>query len=333
MILIIKAKIMAKIAFICYPRSSFVKQDYKSLSKHFKVEKVDYNSAKDAARMIGPIWRSNIMLSWFASGHSFAAVMLCKILGRRSVVIAGGYDVAFEPKINYGQYTLSWHKKIHADFVLKNADIILAVSEFTQTEVLSRAKPKNVMVLYNGVDVDKFRSKGEKENLVITVASGSGNVIALKGLNAFLGAASQLPEVEFLVLGLSKEDRDKLEAKSTENVELCGYVSHEELVSFYQRARVYCQLSYRESFGVALAEAMACGCVPVVTDRGALPEVVGDTGFYVPYGDEKATAEGIKNALRSERGAIARKRIEDMFSLREREKGLMESIEKLYLSK
>ena len=84
---------------------------------------------------------------------------------------------------------------------------------------------------------------------------------------------------------------------------------------------------------MALAEAMACGCVPVVTDRGALPEVVGDTGFYVPYGDEKATAEGIKNALRSERGAIARKRIEDMFSLREREKGLMESIEKLYLSK
>jgi len=78
---------------------------------------------------------------------------------------------------------------------------------------------------------------------------------------------------------------------------------------------------------------MACGCVPVVTDRGALPEVVGDTGFYVQYGDGKATAEAIGNALISDREAIARKRIEDMFSLREREKVLIELIEKLYLSK
>ncbi len=185
------------------------------------------------------------------------------------------------------------------------------------------------MVLYNGIDVDKFRPKGEKENLVITVASGSGNVITLKGLNAFLGAASQLPEVKFLVLGLSKEDRDKLEAKSTENVELCGYVSHEELVSFYQRARVYCQLSYRESFGVALAEAMACGCVPVVTDCGALPEVVGDAGFYVPYGDERKTAEGIKEALRSKRGEMARNRIEEKFDLRKRERELFRLIKSL----
>jgi len=320
---------MTQIAFIFYPRSSFVKQDYESLSKDFYVEKIEYNSAKDAARMIKPIWRSNIMFSWFASGHSFAAVMLCKILRKRSVVVAGGYDVAFEPEINYGQYTLSKHKRTYADFVLKNADIILAVSEFTQAEVLARAKPKKIMVIYNGVNVDKFKPKGEKENLVITVASGSGNVIKLKGLNAFLGAASQLPNVEFLVLGLSEEEIIELESESGENVELCGYVSHDELVGFYQRARVYCQLSYRESFGVALAEAMACGCVPVVTDRGALPEVVGDTGFYAPYGDETATSEGIKKALTSDKGAMARKRIEDKFSMSKRErelKGLVKSL-------
>ena len=195
-----------KIAFIYYPRSSFVKQDCESLSSHFYVEKVGFRYPRDAIRMIGPIKRSDIIFSWFASGHSFAAVMLCKILRKRSVIIAGGYDVAFEPEINYGQYTLSRHKRMYADFVLRNADIILAVSKFTQAEVLARAKPKKIMVIYNGVNVDKFKPNGEKENLVITVASGSGNVIKLKGLNAFLGAASQLPNVEFLVLGLSEEE-------------------------------------------------------------------------------------------------------------------------------
>jgi len=47
---------------------------------------------------------------------------------------------------------------------------------------------------------------------------------------------------------------------------------------------------------------MLCECVPVVTKNGALPEVVGDTGFYVAYDDERDVAEGIKKALKSEKG-------------------------------
>ncbi|MHA1664403.1 MAG: hypothetical protein ACTSVW_01050 [Candidatus Njordarchaeales archaeon] len=52
---------------------------------------------------------------------------------------------------------------------------------------------------------------------------------------------------------------------------------------------------------------MSCCCVPVVTRRYALPEVVGDTGFYVPYYDPKSTAEAIKKALRSNKGMEAEK--------------------------
>jgi len=81
---------------------------------------------------------------------------------------------------------------------------------------------------------------------------------------------------------------------------------------------------------MALAEAMACECVPVVTNNAALPEVVGDTGFYVPYGDSKATAEAIKRALKSDKGKEARERIKNMLSLEKREKELIKIIEKLF---
>ncbi|GAF92264.1 unnamed protein product, partial [marine sediment metagenome] len=70
-----------------------------------------------------------------------------------------------------------------------------------------------------------------------------------------------------------------------------------QLLSYYQKAKVYCQLSYYESFSVALAEAMSCGCIPVVTDRGALPEVVDNCGFIIPYGDVNKTVNAIKKAL------------------------------------
>jgi len=98
------------------------------------------------------------------------------------------------------------------------------------------------------------------------------------------------------------------------------------LLHYYQKAKVYCQLSAHESFGVALAEAMSCCCVPVVTRRYALPEVVGDAGFYVPYNDPKATAEAIRKALKSNKGRKARERIKKYFSIKTREKRLIEEI-------
>ena len=75
-----------------------------------------------------------------------------------------------------------------------------------------------------------------------------------------------------------------------------------------------------------MAEAMACECVPVVTNKGAIPEVVGETGVYVPYGDAEATAEGIKRALESTIGKMARKRVKEMFTLDKRRRELLKAM-------
>ena len=52
----------------------------------------------------------------------------------------------------------------------------------------------------------------------------------------------------------------------------------------------------------------------------SLPEVVGKTGIYVPYGDARATAEGIKIALSMDKEArlLANQRIIHNFSLTRR---------------
>jgi glycosyltransferase involved in cell wall biosynthesis len=331
---------MTKVAFIYYFFSPFIRQDYEIISRHFEVEKVNFRTPRDIFKIARAIFSSDLTYAWFVSGHSFLAVMLSRILHKRSIVVAGGYDVAFVPEMNYGQYTRGRVRRMFADYVLKNADVILAVSNFTRGEVLDRAKPQIIKVIYNGINTDMFFPGREKEDMVITIA-GSGyhlgdvlsdtkNMINLKGIETFVQAAEHNPDVRFLVMGLSDKGVEILKEKySLPNLELHGYASQEKLIDCYRKAKVYCQLSYRESFGVALAEAMACECVPVVTDRGALPEVVGDTGIYVPYGDEKATANGIKNALKSDKGALARERIENRFSLQERERALIEAMESL----
>lgn len=327
-----------RMAFVYFHPSSswipsFIEQDFKILSKYYNCGLLNFRGLTDFYKILKLIILSDICFSWFASGHSFIAVVLSKLFKKKSVVVAGGYDVADSPEINYGLYTLGLMKKMRANFVLKCADLILAVSNFTKEEAIAQSKPKRIIVLYNAVDIEKFRpegSIGKKGDMVITVASGLGDVIKLKGLDVLLKAAELLPHVEFIILGLTSENKQALKNMILSgNVKLCGYMNQEELLTYYQKAKVYCQLSYRESFGLATAEAMACGCVPVVTDRGALPEVVGDTGFYVPYGDEKATAKGITSALESNKGALAMKRIEEKFSMRKRERALLEVIQSL----
>lgn len=322
---------MMKIAFVYYDSSSFVRQDEEILARHFEVTRVNYRRSADIFKILASVLKCDASFSWFASGHSFVAVLFSKLLGKKSIVVAGGYDVACVPEINYGQFTLSRSRRFMTASSLRHADLVLPVSKFTKKEVLRWAQPKKNLVIYNGIDIKRFQAEGEKEDLVITVGGVSQSNLKRKGLETFVKSARLVPEARFVVIGKEQDDSiDKLRALASSNVSFAGYVSDDELLSWYQRARVYVQVSAYESFGMSLAEAMLCECVPVVTDRGAMPEVVGDTGFYVAYEDERATARGIKEALGSDKGVYARRRIEDLFYLAKREKALIESIEALF---
>ena len=71
---------------------------------------------------------------------------------------------------------------------------------------------------------------------------------------------------------------------------------------------------------------MLCECVPVASDRGALPEVVGDTGFYVHELTPEETARQIEKALCSNVGGKVRERIINNFSIEKREEELIKII-------
>ena len=87
------------------------------------------------------------------------------------------------------------------------------------------------------------------------------------------------------------------------------------------------QVSAHEGFGISLAESMLCECVPVVTERGALPDVTGHTGFYVPFNDPEETAKAIIKAIGSGKGSEARNHILENFSMKRREEALKRIIQ------
>ena len=320
-----------KILFVCPSFSSFIQNDLDILSRHFDVRVAHYQGKKRMLKFLietlkGVLW-ADVTFSWFADVHAFVAGLFSKIFRRNSIVVVGGYEVAKVPEINYGGM-LSRKKAFIVKFVLKHADKVLAVSEFSEKEILRCVNVKSIKLVYHGVDYEEeFKPTSEREDVVITVGGVSDSTVKIKGLKTFVKAAKYLPGVEFVLIGeFFGNSVEHLKEIAPKNVNFTGFVSHEEIFKYLQKAKVYCQLSIRESFGVALAEAMACECVPVVTNNGALPEVVGDTGFYVPYGDPKATAEAIKEALKYDKGKKARERIKNMFPMERREYKLVKII-------
>ncbi len=333
-----------KILFIRPSKSSFIQKDLELLKKHFDVRVVDIisirknlkSSSAALFKMAAGILWADITFSWFADIYVLLAVRLSKTFRKKAIVVVGGYEVAKVPEIGYGSM-LNPRSACIVRYVLKSADKIFAVSEFNKKEILKNINLKNINSrsieliyngVYNGVNHDKPTNK--KEDLVITVGGINKDTIMRKGIESFVKSARFLPDVRFAVIGGWLDGSiEFLKSIAPHNVEFTGLVSDDELVQWYLKAKVYCQLSLYESFGMALAESMCFECIPVVTNNAALPEVVGDTGFYVPYGNHEATANAIKEALKSDKGKEARERVIKMFTIERREKKLVEVIRNL----
>ncbi|MEM9842613.1 MAG: glycosyltransferase, partial [Pseudomonadota bacterium] len=87
--------------------------------------------------------------------------------------------------------------------------------------------------------------------------------------------------------------------------------------------------SLYEGFGLPAAEAMSCGTPVIVTDGGALPEVVGTAGVIVPKGYASALAGAISELLSD---ATKRRDIADACLKRARDQFNWDNIAPKYLA-
>lgn len=307
------------------------------MKKHFSVLplKFEKNILKSSLKFIKYGLKSDVFFVWFgADVQAIFSVFFAKILRRKIIVVAGGYDVVYEPKIQYGVF-MKWYRAAMSLIIFKESDVTIPISESTKRELLQKTKPKKVVLIYNGIDTDYFKPQGEKKDIVMTVGAITKSNLKRKGLETFVKTSVHLPETRFVLVGSSDGSIERLKRTAGENVEFKGYVKPEKLLSLYQESKIYAQLSFHEGFGVALAEAMSCECIPIVTRRAALPEVVGNCGIYVPYDNDVIIAEKIRQIFNDENlilGRKSRKRIEEKFSLKRREEELVKLIKDMMIS-
>ncbi len=114
------------------------------------------------------------------------------------------------------------------------------------------------------------------------------NVIGL--LNMFEKIYKQIPH-SLVLIGKKgfKSDEIFLKIQTMESKDRVFYLDyiqdHSELRWFYNAADLFVFPSFEEGFGIPPLEAMACGCPVMVSNQGALPEVVGPSGIQISPDD------------------------------------------------
>lgn len=307
--------------------ASFVRKDFEMLRESFDVTAFYYRGYQSIPGLARSVAASDIILSWFAWDHAFWGNHAAKVLGRGSVTIAGGFDVVSLPEIGYGGLLGAKSRRRIRD-ALRSAGVTLAVSRSVADDAASVSGRKDIRVAYLGFDEAQYPPPVDKKRAVMTVGAITESNLLRKGIRTFARAASHLPDVPFLIAGLVHEKALEELRPIPSNLKVLGYLSDADLLRLMRETKVYVQVSAHEGFGSALAEAMLCGAVPVVTKRGALPEVVGDTGIYVEYDDPEGTSGAIREALTVGRssGRAARERIVTQFPLEKRREALIDAV-------
>lgn len=109
-------------------------------------------------------------------------------------------------------------------------------------------------------------------------------------IRAFAKIAHEIPH-QLLIVGrpAKKQDDSRYVARYLNlesRVVFREDSTYKDLPALYSNADIFVWPSLYEGWAFPVQEAMACGCPVIVSDGGALPEVVGDAGVIVPLGEE-----------------------------------------------
>jgi glycosyltransferase involved in cell wall biosynthesis len=239
------------------------------------------------------------------------------------IITAHGSDVpGYNPKrffkLVHPLLTVFWR------WVTRGARAIVSPSQTLATLIESMRPGTEVLVIDNGIDVDKYRPGVKRDQILVAT-----RLVERKGvqylLRAVAGANLGWPLV---VVGSGEYEQPlrRLNEELGRPAQFVGWMSNEspEFRELLEQSTVYSLPSDFENFPVALLEAMAAGTAIVTTRGHGCEEVVGDAAELVTPGCEDAErcVREIRAALErltadraycAELAARARRRVDEKF--------------------
>ena len=175
------------------------------------------------------------------------------------------------------------------------SDKIIYISKAVQKTFEDNFKIKRDKgcIIYNGISEDFFLKPIHKtQNNKIINLIFVGRIEKIKGINLIIDAFYKIEnEIKNLILTIVGDgtERESLEeeVKKLNLEDKIKFVGRQEnVIEWLDKADIFIYPSiWKEGFGISVVEAMARGCIPIVSNRGALPEIIKNeyNGFVFEY--------------------------------------------------
>jgi len=222
----------------------------------------------------------------------------------------------------HAAYHYSSRPKRLYNSVMAKGDHIIAISQYLEAHVRNTygVPAERITVVPRGIDLARFdpaqidpdRVAKLRHQLALPAEKRlivmPGRFSRLKGQMEVVQALAQLGRTNVHVLLMGPDGRDgRFREAVRQSAQSLGVAAQltlapasADMPTIYALADLVLVASNEpEGFGRVAAEAQAMGKPVVVTDIGALPEVIeeGETGFIVPPGDPAGLADGLRRAL------------------------------------
>ncbi len=220
--------------------------------------------------------------------------------------------------------------------VIQASERVITVSEFSRRQLVTAlgVGAERIEVVPNGVD-ERFAPAPRNAALGRRLGIADGPVALWLGglkprknlpflLDVWRDVIGVRPDATLLVAGsgpLGPALRRRAAALGlNRHVVFAGPIAEGEKVACYNLADVFVSTSILEGFGFTVAEAMSCALPVVVSDQGALPELVADGagGFVCRNGDRESFARSLlrllaDQELRRRFGAVNRRLVDAQY--------------------
>ena len=231
------------------------------------------------------------------------------------------HDLGFEHFPKHVPFLVRKYYQYFTPKYCKKATKILAVSEFTKRDIISRYKidKQKIDVVYNGFDVESEKSKAKSQEKEILTAycllnteyfifigaiHPRKNVLGLlKAFEHFKSAFSH--QHKLVIVGRKAWMNDELEnfyqqMKFKDEVIWIEKVERSDLLQLLQKSFALVYPSFFEGFGIPILEAMSLG-VPVITSNvSSMSEVAGNAAILVNPNNTSEIADAMNLLITDE---------------------------------
>ena len=286
-------------------------QERVNIPKLYNIPIIKYGRVK------GSLWEQ-VYFFYYTFRHNLLSLNLCSVMPVLKPGIICIHDLSYKVnpqyfKTVYSFISMLWHRVLFR-FAWWFSPFILTVSEFSKQQMIDcyKVDADKIVVVGNGWEhftriKEDETIKERKPNLFSKPYFFSlGSLAPNKNIDWVLKIAQNHPQYIFNIAGRNglKEYGLNYNEEDFPNVNFLGYITDGEIKYLMANCKAFIFPSFFEGFGIPPLEALSVGAKIIVSNTSCLPEIFGDSAYYIDPHNYNINLDSLLNTSVNDRQLV-----------------------------